>query len=169
MRQAQTTAFALAMSLLGLARLDAQQHPITWTLATETKNAQQGKQFTASVFAQIPQGWHLYSTTQPPGGPIQTVLTLTGENNFALSGSIRVRDPDMAPDPNFQIVTETYSDSVTFVLPIVARVAGKQTFHVKVHYQTCTDRYCLPPMNEELELRLQIAPGIAPATIPRGT
>ena len=152
-------ALALALATLVAPSLAAQQHPITWTLTTRERAPQQGKQFTANALAQIPSGWHLYSTTQPPGGPIQTVITVQGNGEFALSGGIRVRDPDMAPDPNFQIITETYTDSVTFVLPVTARLSGKQLLRVKVHYQACTDRYCLPPMDELLELRVQLSPG----------
>jgi len=137
--------------VLALAPLAAQEHPITWSLKARERAPQQGKQFTVSLAAQIPFGWHLYSTTQPPGGPVQTVISATGDA-FVRSGSERVRDPDLAPDNNFNIITETYIDSVTFTLPITARVAGKQTLQIKVHYQTCTDRYCLPPMDELLEL-----------------
>ena len=141
--------------------LTAQEHPITWSLKTRERAPRQGKQFTVAIAAQIPFGWHLYSTTQPPGGPVQTVISVTGDG-FVRSGSERVRDPDLAPDNNFNIITETYADSVTFMLPITARVAGKQVLRVKVHYQTCTDRYCLPPTDEALELPLQLAAGSVP-------
>ncbi len=138
--------------------LAAQQHPITWTLIGATVVAQQGKPFRALLHAQIPFGWHLYSTTQPPGGPIATVITIP-DGGFVLVGMPKAREPDLAPDNNFEIVTETYADSVTWAIPLMPRVAGAATLHVKVGYQTCTDRYCLPPTDEALELPVQVAPG----------
>jgi thiol:disulfide interchange protein len=155
--------FASATGLLALVlappTLAAQEHPITWSLRTRERAPQQGKQFLVTLAAQIPYGWHLYSTTQPPGGPVQTVIGVAGDE-FVMTGGVRVRDPDLAPDNNFNIITETYSDSATFTLPITARVAGKRTLHVRVHYQTCTDRYCLPPADEALDLAVQLAPGV---------
>ena len=163
----RTLSFAAGLLALALApgALAAQEHPITWSLKSRERAPHQGKQFVVALAAQIPFGWHLYSTTQPPGGPVQTVISVTSDA-FVLSGGVRVRDPDLAPDNNFNIITETYVDSVTFTLPVTAQVAGKQKLQVKVHYQTCTDRYCLPPADELVELPLQIAPGAgaAPAT-----
>ena len=165
-----TTWRALALSALAAlacarAPILAQQHPITWTLTTAAKSPQQGQQFAVKLAAQIPSGWHLYSATQPPP-PNQTVISIAGDSKFVMAGEIRVRDPDTAPDPNFDIVTETYLDSVTFVLPIIARAAGRQTLRVNVHYQTCTNRMCLPPTDEVFELALQLATGPVPSVIP---
>ena len=152
-------AFVLILASSAVEVLAAQQHPITWTLTGATVVAQQGKPFRALLHAQIPSGWHLYSTTQPPGGPIATVITIP-DGGFVLAGTPKAREPDVAPDNNFEIVTETYADSVTWAIPLVPRVAGAATLHVKVGYQTCTDRYCLPPTDEVLELPLQVAAGV---------
>jgi thiol:disulfide interchange protein DsbD len=154
--------FLLAASAVGT--LEAQQHPITWSLTGLPGIPQQGKPFGVALHAQIPSGWHLYSTTQPPGGPIATVITVT-DTAFVLAGAPRARDPDVAPDNNFEIVTETYADSVSWVIPVMARVTGAATLRVKVGYQTCTDRYCLPPTDEVLELPVRLAPGAAIAEV----
>ena len=135
----------------------------------------QGKTFRVPVTAQISNGWHLYSTTQPPGGPITTTITLQDTPDFAIAGSIGARDPDVAPDNNFPLpdstvlITETYLDSVTFAVPIVSRRAGSATIRLKVHYQTCTNRICNPPTDELLELPVQLAegaPGAAAMVLP---
>jgi thiol:disulfide interchange protein len=137
----------------------AQEHPIKWLLTTSSGTVRQGKPFSALLRAEVPAGWHLYSATQPPGGPVQTTIGVANGSVFAITGAMHVRDPDVAPDNNFDIVTETYADSVTFVVPVVARVAGEQKLDIKVGYQTCTDRYCLPPTSEVLHVALHVTPG----------
>src|ERR1019366_6044708 len=156
----------LACAALAAGPLTAQQHPITWSLTGNVKGLRQGKPFPVMVRAQIPPSWHLYSTTQPPGGPVQTVITIPDHAAFTLAGAPRAREPDVAPDNNFEIVTETYADSVTFITTVVPLMAGAHTLRVKVSYQTCTNRYCLPPTDEELELPVQIAPGSVAAAVP---
>ena len=153
-----------ACTALAVGPLTAQQHPITWSLASAGGGLRQGKPFQVMLRAQIPFGWHLYSTTQPPGGPIATVITVP-DTTFVLAGAPSARAPDVAPDNNFEIVTETYADSVTFTIPVIARFAGAATLRIKVGFQTCTNRYCLPPTAEVLELPVKVTPGTVVAAV----
>ncbi len=150
----------------------AQQHPVTWSLTGPAGSLQQGRPFRVTLQAQIPFGWHLYSTTQPPGGPIATVITAQG-TDFVFAGTPRARDPDVAPDNNFDdLVTETYVDSVSYSIPIVARIAGAATLRINVRYETCTNRVCMPPTDDLLQLPVQVVPGVivaeAVAPVPSG-
>ncbi|HEY8062095.1 MAG TPA: cytochrome c biogenesis protein CcdA [Gemmatimonadales bacterium] len=146
------------------ARAGAQEHPVTWSLASPRKSVRQGEKFTALLRADIPGGWHLYSLTEPPDGPVATAISLAAGGSFVLVGRPSARNPDVQPpDNNFPVVTETYGDSVTFVNPVAARSAGNETLNVKVYYETCTDRYCLPPTTDVLQLRLRVTPGAAVA------
>ena len=136
--------------------LHAQEHPITWTLAAPKSAVKQGMTFTARVHASIPPGWHLYSITQPPGGPVATTITVGDGSPFALVGAINAPEPTIALDPNFNILTETYVDSVTFPVRVVARATGAVTLALHIAYQTCTDRYCLPPATADLSVPLSV-------------
>jgi len=101
---------------------------VTWSLASPRKSVRQGEKFTALLRADIPGGWHLYSLTEPPDGPVATVISVADGGGFVLVGRPTARNPDVQPpDNNFAIVTETYSDSVTFVIPVAARSAGLDT------------------------------------------
>ncbi len=138
------------------ARAQQQRHPITWSLSGP-RSVQQRDRFVARLHATIAPGWHLYSMTQPPGGPVPTVITVAAGRAFARSGAITARQPDVAQDNNFQIVTETYTDSATFVIPLTAATAGADTLAVNVAFQTCTDRMCLPPTNEVLRWPMHVS------------
>jgi thiol:disulfide interchange protein DsbD len=166
-RTTASTPLALGVAIAGLVlpagRAAAQEHPITWSLTSATRVVLQGKPFATFLHAQIPTGWHLYSMTQPPGGPVPTVVSVANDGAFVLAAIPTAREPDVAPDNNFQIVTETYADSVTFIVPVAARASGVQTLDLKTAYQTCTDRYCLPPTSELLHLSLRVIPSAGPA------
>ncbi len=154
-------AFAtLAPAVVGarVSSLAAQERPIAWSISAPRGLVRQGRAFHVGVQAMIPAGWHLYSSTQPLGGPNATTFAVAGDSAFGLAGPASARPPDVAPDNNFGIVTETYSDSVRFELPVVARFAGQHTLKVKVGFETCTDRYCLPLTSELLTVALQVAP-----------
>lgn len=149
----------LAIALLVLApvmQLAAQERPITWSLAKPPAQVTHGKPFTARLHATIPPGWHLYSITQASGGPRRTVISLPNGSAFLLSGRINAPDPEVALDPNFNILTETYADSVTFPVRLIPRTAGATKLALSISFQTCTDRFCLPPTDETVEVPVTV-------------
>jgi thiol:disulfide interchange protein len=140
-------------------RLVLVEHPLAWTISGPS-TVKQGAPFRARLHVVIPQGWHLYSTTQPPGGPFTTIIAVdSADRVFGLTGSVGAPDPVIAPDNNFGILTETYVDSVDFSMPLIARSAGRATLTVDVSYETCTDRTCLPPTTDHLTLAINVTPG----------
>ena len=155
---------AMALLLLAPVCVEAQQHPITWSLVAPPNTVVQGTAFTVRLHAVIPPGWHLYSLTQPPGGPVPTVISVAAGSPFALSGRVKAPEPEVAADRNFDILTETYADSVTFTVRVLARSAGATKLALAIVYQTCTDRFCLPPATENVETPITVA-AAAPGTV----
>ena len=153
--------FLVGALLIAATPLGAQERPITWTLAKPPVPVTQAATFTVQLHAVIPTGWHLYSITQPPGGPVRTVISLPAGSAFVMNGKVKAPDPDVALDPNFNILTETYVDSVTFPVRVIPHESGARKLAVTVAFQTCTDRFCLPPTKETVEVALAVLP--APA------
>ena len=152
----------LALTALIVAPLAAQEHPISWVVVRPPARITQGAVVKLALRATIPQGWHLYSITQGPGGPVPTTITTAAGATIALTGSIRSPEPDIAEDKNFGILTETYTDSATFTVPVTALAPGRAKLALQVAYQTCTDRYCLPPTSDIVEASFEVtaaAPG----------
>ena len=54
--------------------------------------------FDATVKARIEAGWHLYSLTQPPGGPIKTTISVTESRSFAQAGEVQQPEPQVQFD-----------------------------------------------------------------------
>ncbi len=73
-----------------------------------------------SVHAVIQPGWHIYSTTQPAGGPIRTEIQLGKTATVKLAGPFQPdHDPLVHQDPAFQdISVEEFTGDVTWTAPI---------------------------------------------------
>jgi thiol:disulfide interchange protein len=166
----------LALAVIGTSAaapvLGAQEHPIQFKAALPASRAtfRPGEQLRVTLRAPIPNGWHLYSLTQPPGGPIPTTIDVGPPTLAFVSGTIGAPVPTIAPDPNFGIESEWYADSAAFRIPV--RIAGNsaqgaQELQLRVGYQTCNARYCLPPTEDTLTLALTVAgPAVAELVAP---
>jgi|SRR5579862_6402461 len=140
-----------------------QLRPITWTV-TPPKSATAGSTVPIALVATIDNGWHLYSTTQPAGGPIPTRITLSTSAFFSSDGAVTFPKPSVAPDPNFGINVETYQQTVTFTVPVhIAANArpGIDTVALQARFQACNASLCLPPKTQTIEVPLTIRAGAA--------
>ena len=79
---------------------------------------------------------------------------------FRLAGNVIAPLPITAPDANFNIETQYHAEEATFYVPLAvpAGAAGRTPLDLDVTFQTCTDRFCLPPATERVSLSL-LVPG----------
>jgi DsbC/DsbD-like thiol-disulfide interchange protein len=132
----------------------AQPNPIKWTIKAEAPLKADDK-FIVQVTARIDKGWHIYSLTQPDGGPIATRITLPDGQPFKLAGTIRGPKPQSKFSEAFGRKIEWHEDTVDFTVPVRAATSippGKPNPVVEVRFQACSDRICLPPRTLSLEL-----------------
>ncbi|MCI0337954.1 MAG: thioredoxin family protein [Acidobacteria bacterium] len=118
------------------------------------------------ITAKIDPGWHLYSLTQPPGGPKATRVMIDESSPLKIAGNPQQPKPKVAADPNFSLpgqppfMTETFDNEVTFTVPVkVAEDAptGAQKLTVKINFQVCDEHQCLPPRTRPVEVEAMIA------------
>jgi thiol:disulfide interchange protein len=108
-----------------------------------------------NVRAVIAENWHIFSLTQPPGGPIKTVIKVTESDQFRITGEFT---SDVTPhvvekDPTFGIRVEEHFGEVVFSTPIEIREVVDPKglkLDVSFKFQTCNERGCLPPSTEKL-------------------
>ena len=153
--------FPLAASSVA-AQVPAAEHPIAFTVSARIGDGgiPPGGRVTVVLDSRLPPGWHFYSLTTPAGGPIASTITVAPPSLVGISGTIDAPVPEIANDPNFGIVTETYADSAQFRIPVQlmpSAPAGKQTLSVLAYYQACNNRYCLPPVTDTLRLGILVA------------
>jgi DsbC/DsbD-like thiol-disulfide interchange protein len=132
--------------------------PVTWAAAVAPARVAAGGVVSVRLTATIDEGWHLYSTTQPLGGPVPTRIAVVSPR-FALDGSLAFPKPTVHPDPNFGINVETYETAVTFVVPVrvdKAAPVGTDTLVVSARYQACNATLCLPPQTAQVPVAVQV-------------
>jgi thiol:disulfide interchange protein DsbD len=144
--------------------LCAKEDPVHWTLGATGGKGVVAPGGTAyfELKATIDPGWHLYSPTTPPGGPIITKLQLSA-NPLIKSWRIYRPQPVRKLDPNFQIDTETYTGEATFLAGVTAAdsAAGDTNVEAAVRYQACSDVKCLPPVKKTVQSGLTFGAGAA--------
>ena len=135
-----------------------QLRPVTWS-ASAPKTVAAGSTVPITLVATIDDGWHLYSTTQPSGGPVPTRITVGTSTIFAETGTLGFPKPTVAPDPNFGINVETYDRSVTFTVPVkIAANArpGVDTLAIQARFQACNAQLCLPPRTQTVAVPVTV-------------
>jgi thiol:disulfide interchange protein DsbD len=157
--------FALVSAFIPLL-LCAKEDPVHWTLAPVAGNASvaPGGSAWLELKAEVDSGWHLYSPTTPPGGPIITRIQVS-PNPSVKGWQIYRPDPIRKLDPNFQIDTETYAAEALFLAQVTAadNASGTTQVEAAVRYQACNDVKCLPPVKKTALAVLTFAPGAVPS------
>jgi thiol:disulfide interchange protein DsbD len=82
----------------------AKEDPVQWTLSpvNGVSRVAPGSERYLQLKANIQQGWHLYSPTTPPGGPIPTRIRVAPNPNISEYKLYRPQ-PVRKLDPNFQL------------------------------------------------------------------
>ena len=166
--KAESGRVTICCFLLFLASLNlmAQEdrNPVQWSLKVEKTQLKPGIEFAAKVTAQIAPGWHIYSITQPRGGPIATTISVPKNPSFQLTAVITGPEPDKEFDPNFDMETELHEGAVRFNVPLSVKKgapAGSK-LPVNIYFQTCNDHLCLPPSLQSLSASVQVLSSAGP-------
>ncbi|HKX27585.1 MAG TPA: cytochrome c biogenesis protein CcdA [Blastocatellia bacterium] len=170
------TLAAAAVCLLAAANAPAQGlNPVTLTARLDPDQVKPGQGAKLLITAKIDPKWHLYSLTQPAGGPKPTQITLEEGGVFKLDGTPRQPKPKVAADPNFSqpgeppFMTETFETEAVFTVPLKAAddaPLGPQKVIVKFRFQACDDHQCLPPRTKPIEVEATIIAANAKASKP---
>jgi thiol:disulfide interchange protein DsbD len=118
------------------------------------------------VAVNIAPGWHIYSVTQPKGGPIRTAIKLAPSQGCALAGSFQPNvEPTREKSDVFKGITvETHTGKVTWYAPLSLepRVDPKTlAIEGTITVQPCDAKSCLPP--QDLPFTARLGRGIAVA------
>jgi thiol:disulfide interchange protein DsbD len=153
--------FFIALILVALAAAAwAQGEPVEWSAKAPAKVVRAGEKFELTLTANISDGWHIYSFTQPTGGPATSQTTVPPNQPFQQVGAVSGPAPHKIFDPNFEMETESYEGTVAFKLPVVAGLkvsTAIKAVAVDVKFQACSETTCLPPRTVHLSAPVKIA------------
>jgi suppressor for copper-sensitivity B len=120
---------------------------------------QAGKPAMLFVTAEIAPDWHIYSLTQPSGGPVKSKLKITASPDFKLTGEFKPLDPpavhhydDIWPG----LPVEEYEKRVTWGAPIEIAAGvdpSKLQIAGAVNAQACA-KECIAPQDYKFVARL---------------
>jgi suppressor for copper-sensitivity B len=129
------------------------------------------------ITADVASGWHIYSITQAPGGPLKTKLKLTASPDFKLLGDFKSEKPaavhhyeDIYPG----LPVEEHEGQVVWTAPIEFAAGvdpAKLTIGGAVNAQVCA-KECYPPTDYKFvtkfdpKLSVESAPAAVPASTP---
>lgn len=122
--------------------------PVQWQATYKISENGKGK---LDVTATLGSGWHIYSMTQPAGGPTPTTLTLKSPPEVKLTGKFA---PDRKPHSSVSSVykgltVEEFESSVTWSAMIQAPAGFDGKITVQVNGLVCKEA-CVP-VSETLE------------------
>lgn len=143
--------------------------PARWSANGPSGPVRPGERFEVSIEAQIADRWHLYSATQPPGGPNPTRFRLISGGPFRLAEGIRQSEFKTEFDANFGIPTEFFAVNARFGLPLIAAAdaaPGKYDLELQVTYQMCDDKVCLPPTKVPMTASVTVESTPGQASVP---
>jgi thiol:disulfide interchange protein len=158
MRLRAAILIALLLMVVPASWSQAPDQVVTWKVSGPAGAVKASDVIKVKVAAEILTNWHLYSVTQPPGGPNATRFTVLA-GPFQISGEIGQTDPKVEFDQNFSMNTETFADAAEFEIPLkltAAANSGTLDGKLQVVFQVCDDKMCLPPTKVPLPFKVKI-------------
>src|SRR6266496_3039054 len=100
----------LALIMLLVASTTGAQQPndiVLWSARLRSERAiKPGEKIAGVLSASIEDGWHIYSLTQGPGGPIPTNISVPLKQIVSSDGNVSGPKPEESFDPNFLMFTD---------------------------------------------------------------
>ena len=146
---------SVVLVLLSLSGAKAQiiRDAVSWTRTVEDNGPTEK---TIVFTATIKDGWHLYATDLPAGGPTPTQLIVDKLGGAELVGTLTANTKPVEKfDPNFDMKLRFFSGKVVFRQKIRITDAKKFTFEGAIRHMACNDEKCLPPSNWEFTVQVK--------------
>lgn len=103
-----------------------------------------GADGTIEFEAYIEQGYHLYSTNIPEGGPTPTEVSFSVVEGAEIVGDLTAGEGAVTEmDPMFEMMVSYFSESAVFTQK-VKFLGGKYRIKGTLRFQSCSDSNCVP-------------------------
>ncbi|PID62398.1 MAG: hypothetical protein CR986_01825 [Ignavibacteriae bacterium] len=127
---------------------------VTLKIDKISENLQVGETFELTVNATVDEGWHINSNTPREKFLIPSVIKAEG-NGIELLEVKYPKPLDLKLSISEKPIS-CYEGTIKFVLILKAVKKGTTPINVKLNYQSCNDRSCLPPTLAEANTELTI-------------
>ncbi len=136
--------FLIAVAFVASIASAQMANPVSWTFTS--KKLSEGV-YEVQLIANLQQGWHLYSQTQPKDAIAQPTSFAFNKNPLVeIDGKVKESGKlEKFTDKELGISANQYSKQVSFVQRIKLKGKAKSNVGGTVTFQTCDDKKCLPP------------------------
>ncbi|MGQ8337698.1 cytochrome c biogenesis protein CcdA [Sunxiuqinia sp. A32] len=125
--------------------------PVKWTFDFN----QDGGKAVLQFHATIEEGWHLYDTSLPDGGPIPTSINYSDTTQFEFIGELKKEpQPTEEFDKTFQLDLRFFSHEATFSQEVKLKTDQPIEIDGFVEFMCCNDETCLPPTEADFSFKL---------------
>lgn len=126
------------------------ENPVTWSYAQKKISNTEAVVY---IKATIQDGWHIYSQTVKPGGPVKTTIKFNPSKEFTKVGVTAEPKPLSKFEKVFDMNVGYFTKEVVFQQKIklnkpTALVSGT------VEFMVCDESKCLPP--DEVKFSVQV-------------
>ncbi|MFV0266244.1 MAG: cytochrome c biogenesis protein CcdA [Draconibacterium sp.] len=144
-------ALVLFLFVLAIAAKSQVVEPVTWSFSHSKVSE---TEYDLLLTAKVDEGWHLYGTELPEGGPVQTRFYFENLENVELLGEVEANKEAIDKfDQAFQLDVKYYEKEVTFKQRV--KVSGTSgTVSGYVEFMSCNDETCTPPMDAQFSFEL---------------
>jgi thiol:disulfide interchange protein DsbD len=117
--------------------------PVKWAFSL---NQLSETEYEIIADATIDEGWHLYSSNIPEGGPIATSVTIVNSGENVNAGTLREEpEADVQYDQAFDMELSWFSNEARLILPVTVTNSDVSGLEGYVEFMACDDEQCLPP------------------------
>lgn len=147
--------FSLFISILLFIGFHSQAqiaNPVKWTF----ESRQDGTDVTLIFKAIIEEGWHVYDTELPDGGPVRTSIHFKDSTLFDFSGELgKAPIPEEVFDKNFNMTIKYFSHQVVLTQKVKLKSENTQAIDGYVEFMSCNDETCTPPTEVDFNFELK--------------
>ena len=131
-------------------------NPTKW----EFDSKQVGNEVDLIFKATIDNGWHLYDTYLPEGGPIATSFVFEDSTLFEFVGEIlKEPQPVITFDQTFQMNVGYFSNLATLTQKIKLKTSDPVEIKGFVMFMSCNDETCTPPEESQFSFKFNQGTG----------
>lgn len=142
---------ALAFSVQATAQTPA---PVRWRAFVKMTGETEG---VLTVKALVQDGWHLYGTQLPKGGPVATDINFSASKGIKfVGGFVPDRKPVTEMDASFGIKLNFWTGNVTWKRKF--KLTGPKADAVvngKITFMACSGENCLPPKTQNFTFKIK--------------
>lgn len=121
-------------------------NPTKWSFNSK----QNGNEVELIFEATIEEGWHVYDTYLPDGGPIPTTISFKDSSLFEFVGDlVKIPEPEIHFDESFQLNVGYFTTDPTLIQKIKLLTEDPVTIEGTILFMSCDDESCTPPNEVE--------------------